>query len=143
MRPSPFASVRSVVIHNLDVRGVSLDPSEADTPLIVDPNAHLPFPISLQRFEPVSRRITQVLDLRCRIKLAQLSKRPILNVARKFASSLTLPNSLRLLASERSDHSLSLYMARYAVRIKSEAGHYLPCDDFSELLAQLGSTARA
>jgi hypothetical protein len=31
--------------------------TEADTPLIVDPNAHLSYPISFQNFEPIARSI--------------------------------------------------------------------------------------
>jgi len=130
-----------VVVHDLDIRSIPIEPSKADTPLIVDPNTHLSSPIPLQDFEPIAGRIAKIFNRHRGIDLAQFSKRSILNVSGKPAAPLTLPNTLGLLAPERSKHPL--LFARYAVRIKSEAGHYLPCDDFSELLAQLGSTARA
>jgi hypothetical protein len=53
-----------MVVRDLDVRSVSVHPSKADTPLIVDPNTHLPCPISFQGFEPIAGRITQVVDRR-------------------------------------------------------------------------------
>jgi hypothetical protein len=92
-----------VVVRDLDVRSVPIYPSKADTPLIVDPNAHLPRPIPFQGFEPIAGRITQVVNGHRGIKLAQLPKRSILNVPRKLAAPLTFPDSLGLLASERPD----------------------------------------
>src|SRR3974377_1136776 len=43
-----FTTRGSVVVHDLDIRSVPIEPSKADTPLIVDPNAHLSCPIPLQ-----------------------------------------------------------------------------------------------
>jgi hypothetical protein len=97
-----------VVIRDLDVRSVPVFPSKADTPLIVDPNAHLSCSIAFQGFEPIAGRITQVIDRRRGIKLAQFTKGSILDVPRKLAASLALPNSLGLLRFERPDHPPSL-----------------------------------
>jgi hypothetical protein len=97
-------SKRSVVIRDLDLRGVSVCPSKADSPLIVDPDAHLSCPSPLQGCEPIARWITQVVDGGRGIELTQLAKRSLLNVAWELAAPLTLPDLLSFLASERSNH---------------------------------------
>jgi len=35
-----------MVIHYLDIKSIGVDPTEADPPLVVDPNAVLPGPIA-------------------------------------------------------------------------------------------------
>jgi hypothetical protein len=95
-----FATTDSVIVRHLDIGGVPPDPSEACTPLIVDPNAHLSGPIAFQGFEPVAGWITEVCDSHCRIKLTQLSERPILNIAREPAGPPPVPNFLGLLVPE-------------------------------------------
>ena len=51
-----------MIVRNLDIIGVALRPSKADTPLIVDPNAHLPCAVTFQSFESITGRIAQVLN---------------------------------------------------------------------------------
>jgi|SRR6516165_6858061 hypothetical protein len=93
-----------VVVRDLDIRSVPVDPSKADAPLTIDPDAHLSHPIAFQWFELVPRRMTQIIESCRGIKLAQFTKGSILDVPWKLAASLTLPDSLGLLASERPDH---------------------------------------
>ena len=71
-----------MVVRDLDVHSVPVQPSEADTPLIVDPNAHLACPIPFQGFEPIAGRIAQVVNRPRSIQLAQFAKRSFLNVPR-------------------------------------------------------------
>jgi len=52
----------SVVVHNLHVVGVPVVPPEADTPLIVNPDAVLPGPIPLQRFQPIPADLCQIIQ---------------------------------------------------------------------------------
>jgi len=40
-----------MVVHDFNVQGVAIHPDEADSPLIVDPDAVLSYSVSLQRFE--------------------------------------------------------------------------------------------
>jgi hypothetical protein len=75
-----------VIVRDLDIVGVALGPSEADTPLVVDPNAHLPCAISFQSFESITGWVAQVLNRGCGIELPEFAKRPILNPARKPAA---------------------------------------------------------
>lgn len=51
----------SVIINNLDIKSVTILPLEANSPLIVDPNAVLSRPVSAQSFQSVGRWYQQVL----------------------------------------------------------------------------------
>jgi hypothetical protein len=46
-----------MVIYDLDILSISLGPSEADTPLVVEANAYLPCPIPFQGFKSIAGRI--------------------------------------------------------------------------------------
>jgi hypothetical protein len=93
-----------MVVNNLDLMSVVICPPEADTPLIIDPYAHLPGPLSLERFETVARWVPQVLDRLRRIQLAELPEGPILDVGRKLPAAVPLPYAFSLLAPERPYH---------------------------------------
>ena len=43
-----------MIVHNLDCKGVGIVPTEADAPLIVDPNAVLAAPVICKRLQPVA-----------------------------------------------------------------------------------------
>src|ERR1700693_6511149 len=111
LRISPGCGLRSwgiscscsVIVDDLDVFGFAFDPAEANSPLVVDPDAHLAGAAALQGFEPVARRIAQVIDRERRLHLAELAQRAILNLARKRAARLALRDALGLLALERAD----------------------------------------
>ncbi len=70
-----------VIVNNLDHVSLAIIPSEADTPLRIDPDAPLPCPIPFQGLKPVSRWIAQVIQHHRRVKLAQLAQRPVLDIA--------------------------------------------------------------
>jgi hypothetical protein len=63
-----------------------------------------PGPIPLQDFGPIAGRIAKIFNRRRGIELVQFSKRSILNVSGKPAAPPTLPDTLGLLAPERSNH---------------------------------------
>jgi hypothetical protein len=63
----------SMVIDDLHILGTLRAPSEADSVLVVDSYAMLPFAIVLKRLEPVARRTSQVLE---RISLVELVEFP-------------------------------------------------------------------
>jgi len=44
-----------MVIHNLDFERVSIGPTEADAPLVVDPDAVLPLAIARQSLQTIAR----------------------------------------------------------------------------------------
>ena len=64
-----FVSLRLVVIHDVYVVNAVSLPTEADTPLIVDPNAVLPSPITLERLQTISRRRIQFIEPSDRVDL--------------------------------------------------------------------------
>src|SRR5262249_5248950 len=70
---SAIAQVPSMIVDDLDIVGVAVAPAEADAPLVIDPNAVLPFAISGQPLQPISRRRPQVLEIASIVKLHQLA----------------------------------------------------------------------
>jgi len=50
-----------VIVSDLDIEGVAVVPCEADSPLVVDPNAVLPLSISFQLLQAVSGWSSEVL----------------------------------------------------------------------------------
>ena len=57
--------------------------TEADVPLIVDPDAVLAFAVALQHFQAIGRRFAKIFQ-RCRvIERTQLALRDVLHVARQ------------------------------------------------------------
>ena len=93
-----------VIVYDFNIPSIVIGPSKADPPLLIYPNAHLAGSASLKDFQSISRWISQVFQACCGIQLAQLTQRPILNIARKLPDRLSLPNTLRILAPKRPDH---------------------------------------
>ena len=91
----------SVVINNLDVKGVIVAPHKAHTPLIVHTNAMLPLSIMGQRFEPVARRYTQSIKDRGGVELLKLACSYSLNILRQFEGKLAAKNFLGFLVLTR------------------------------------------
>ena len=114
---------RSMIIDDLHVDRVPRSPSKANAPLLVDADAHLSGAVSLQNLEPITRRVPQILQCCRSMELPQSAKRPILNVPRKFPTRLPLPDALRLVTSERSDHGLAFDIVQYQLRIKYKKLH--------------------
>src|SRR5579863_5548819 len=62
----------SVVIGDLYLVGVAFPPDEAHPELIVDPNAVLTFPVTMQRLQFVAGRNSQILQFLGRVNHGQL-----------------------------------------------------------------------
>ena len=62
---SSFPTILSVIIDNLHIKEVVAFDTKADPVLIVDPNAVLSFPVTIQLFQTVGRRDTQILQASC------------------------------------------------------------------------------
>ena len=52
----------SVRVGDLNVEGISITPNKADSPLVVDPDAVLPFAVPFQFLQPIPRRHAQILE---------------------------------------------------------------------------------
>lgn len=51
-----------MIVHDFDFGGVAVRPDKAEAILIVDPNAVLPFPVTLERLQMVTRKSPQILQ---------------------------------------------------------------------------------
>jgi hypothetical protein len=71
-----------MIIGELDIEGVTVLESEAESPLLIDPDAPLAFAIALQRFQPVPWRNEQVLDGPGLAEVEQLAPRRPLDLAK-------------------------------------------------------------
>ena len=71
-----------MIIYYFNFVRISIHPFETDSPLLVDADAVLPFPIPLQHLQPVSRRNPQIFEANRSVQELQFMKRLLLNVAR-------------------------------------------------------------
>lgn len=51
-----------MIVDDFDVECVVIDPPEADTPLVIDADRMLSGAVSEMRFEPVARRIAEIVE---------------------------------------------------------------------------------
>lgn len=62
-----------MLIHDLDIAGVAILPNKAASPLIVDPNAVLSFPVAPQLLETIPGRRGEIAKFGRSVQLAKLS----------------------------------------------------------------------
>jgi len=93
-----------VIVHNLNKMCVPVAPDEAETPLIVNPNAMLSFSVAVQHFQAVSRWRRQIAQFCGGRQLSKLSARDLLD-SLKTPARLPLVKPLSLRAAERLNHS--------------------------------------
>lgn len=79
-----------MVVYDLDLMGIPVLPSEANAPLVVDPNTVLPNALPSKLLESVSRRGTQIIERLSGINDDQLAQHGALEFARKSADALSL-----------------------------------------------------
>jgi hypothetical protein len=96
-----------VVIHNFHLKSVGAFPDEADSPLIVNPDAPLSCSVAAEPFQAVSRRSLQVLQTFGGIEHFQFSARDPLNRA-KSPHRAVIEKVFGVPATEASDHALIL-----------------------------------
>jgi len=93
-----------VIIHDLNIVGVPLEPAKAYSPTIAYSNAVLTFSISLELFQPVSRRNPQVFQRFRRIENQELTVCSPVDREGKLPRRLTLEDLSRFFASKALDH---------------------------------------
>lgn len=93
-----------MVILNLNFGGIREKPTKADAPLVVDPYAVLPCPVTTECLQPVARDRSQVGQGCCRMNLVEFPFRRRSN-ALKPAAEFTPEDSLSLLVPERPNHN--------------------------------------
>ena len=78
-----------MVVYNLNVHGLGRHPAEADPPLVIDPNAVLPRPITSQGLETVPGNHAQIRQFPSGVNVIQLPlcrRRNTLEPPAEFAS---------------------------------------------------------
>lgn len=69
-----------MVINDFDIFRTSFRPPEAQSKLLVNPDAVLASAITTQSFQPIAGRYLKVLQLVCELKLAELPQRNPLKI---------------------------------------------------------------
>ena len=91
-----------MIVNDLNLPCRTLDPAEANPPLIIDTDAPLAFAISLERFEAILRRNPQFLNPNDPIQDRQFAHDDRFNV-RETRDPPAFEQRSRVLAAERSD----------------------------------------
>jgi hypothetical protein len=103
-----FHKTGLMIIHNFNFVRIFALPTEADAPLVVDPNAKLPGAAALKGFQPISGRQPQVAQIAGTRQLRQFSQGHPFNLRRQTMVALTLPQTLSLPAGETGNHRFNL-----------------------------------
>ena len=96
-----------MVVDDFNLVSVSLSPHEADTPLIVDPNAMLAFSIPVKSFEPIPGWRREITKLGCGVQLTKFAQRHSFD-GPKSPHPLPTVEALRVLAAKAPNHHLSV-----------------------------------
>jgi len=103
-----------MIIDNFHVMEMAVTPDETDSPLIVDANGVLAFPISPQGFQLVSGRRRQDAKFRSSVQLKQFAESDPLECT-KALGPMIMKKRFGFLAAETLDHTSSiLRVALYA-----------------------------
>jgi len=95
-----------VVIHDLNIEGVSCPPFKTNAPLVIDPNAVLTLPVSVQGFQMVRRGNPQIVQRYRPAYHSELPKGHRLNVVGQPMGKGPVKNKLGFFPLEASDHAL-------------------------------------
>ena len=95
-----------MIIDDFDVVGVPVGPSEADAPLIIDPNAVLAGSISAQLFQAIAGWDTKIVQYCGCVDQGELSQHYPAQVCREATDVLTRPQTLSIAVRKASDHLL-------------------------------------
>ena len=93
-----------MVVNDLHLLRTGVGPHEADPPLVVDPDAVLPGPVTLERLEPVPRWHSEVVEHLRGADLAKLAQRDSMDSRIDRVHTFSTPQPFGVLAPERPDH---------------------------------------
>ena len=93
-----------MVVYDLDIVRIAIRPSEANPPLIVDPNAVLAGTIAFELLQPVPRWNAKVIEGFGSIDHSQLAEHGALHIGRIAADALAPEESLRVPVAKAPDH---------------------------------------
>jgi len=93
-----------MVINDFNVIGATFLPTEADAPLMVDPDTVAALAVTLQRFQPVCGWDPQVFQNRRAVEHAELAPGNLLDVDGQSPGSSAAPDLFRFLVGKVADH---------------------------------------
>jgi hypothetical protein len=96
---------------------MTLTPDKTDSPLIIDPNRMLPFPIASQCFQLISGRRSQHAQLSRGVKLEQFSQGDPLD-GTKPPATVIMKKLFRFLGAKALNHTHSVL--RHALYVKEK-----------------------
>jgi hypothetical protein len=79
-----------MIVYDFNIVSVPLAPTEADTPLVIDPNAVLSLPVSSQFLKAISWRDKKIIQLLCRIQQEQFPLSDAPQIRREFLHGLAV-----------------------------------------------------
>jgi hypothetical protein len=92
-----FHSIRSAV-----------SPLETNPPPVIDADAVLTFPISLQGFQPITRRHSQIIQLPGTVQILKFAARRVLNVWRQTSRPFSAKDSFGFRTGKAENHQAIL-----------------------------------
>ncbi|HSH42611.1 MAG TPA: hypothetical protein VK973_10860 [Arenicellales bacterium] len=95
-----------MVIDNLNPISMAIRPDEADPPLLVYKDTVLTRSPAFERFQPVSRRNTQIVQACGVVQHSQFTPRRSLDISGQPPGRLPAPNPFGFTVSEATDHDL-------------------------------------
>src|SRR5712692_6313006 len=96
-----------MIVGNFHVVGVPVPPHKANAPLVIDSDAVLPLPVTVQRLQPVARNGGQIPKFSRSIEHLELPKGRAFD-GMKPPDSFAPEQPLRVTASEALDHADSV-----------------------------------
>ena len=93
-----------MIVDNLYLHALLVSPVEANTPLVVNPNAVLASAATLERFKAIRWRNSQVIKSLSGIEHAQFAAGNGLNLNWQPPRYFAVPNALGFLVGEGPDH---------------------------------------
>ena len=102
-----------VVVENSNIKGVASNPSEHQSPLVVDADRPMTTKVALQLLEAVPRRNSEVDELIRGVEEIKLSQRGVDQIRRKSRGTRAgVVEPLSVAVAEGGDHMLGIRVAR-------------------------------
>ena len=125
--PKNFHEYSSLmIINDFHVFGVSVFEAKTETPLFVDPEAPLTFSVSLEGFQAIRNRDSQVIEFGCRIDLSQSLSGPFLNLRRKPLDEMTGKKPCGFFVGKRENHEQTINELFISVKGPFRSGMDVP-----------------
>lgn len=93
-----------MIVGHFDIGRALRRPPEANPELVVDPDRMLALTVALERFETITWRLPQIVDVDGGIKLAKLTARNLDQIRREASRAFAAEHSLSQMILEAPDH---------------------------------------